>query len=78
MKMFIFSLALLFIIRLRFPPHKSVYSIILDRYDVEGLHAIRAFEKVDYKLEKVRADARFLECCLQNNLSPKFLQFKLY
>ena len=76
--MFIVFLALLFIIRLRFPPHRSLYSTVLSRYDVEGLHALRDFEKVDYKLKKTRADLRFLECCLQNGLCPRFLQFKTY
>ena len=78
MKMYFLALALIFITRLRFPPHRSLYSIILSRYDCEGLRAYRFYEKSDFKLRKSRADLEFLDCCQTNNLTPKFLRFKLY
>ena len=78
MKMYFLALALIFITRIRFPPHRSLYSTILSRYDCEGLRAFRFYEKSDYKLRKCKADLEFLECCQVNNLTPKFLQFKLY
>ena len=76
--MFLFALALLFICKLRFPPHRSLYSIILERYGREGLQALRNYEKLDFKLRKNKADLDFLSICQNNGLTPKFLQFKLY
>ena len=76
--MFIFALALLFITKLRFPPHRSLYSVILGRYNSEGLKLVRSYEKLEYKLLKCKADVEFLSCCQTNHLTPKFLQFKLY
>ena len=77
-KMFLFALALLFICKLRFPPHRSLYSIVLERYGREGLQALRNYEKLDFKLRKSKADLDFLSICQNNGLTPKFLQFKLY
>ena len=76
--MFLFAFVLLFIIKLRFPPHRSLYSIVLERYDREGLQALRNYEKLDFKLRKNKADLDFLSVCQENNLTPKFLQFKTY
>ena len=76
--MFPLALVFLFIIKLRFPPHRSLTSIILERYDYEGLKCLRYFEKTDYKLRKISCDLEFLLCCKTNDLCPNFLQPKLY
>ena len=76
--MFPFALVVLFLLRIKFPPHKSLTSIILERYDYEGLSSLRTFEKTDYKLRKVSCDVEFLQCCITNDLIPKFLNFNLY
>ena len=38
---------------------------------------IRRFEKLDFKIRKNKADLDFLQSCQQNNLIPKFLNFKV-
>ena len=76
--MYIFALALIFLIRIRFPPHKSLHSIILERYDLEGLKSIRSLEKVDLKYNKAELNLLFVTRCRDNGLTPKFLEFKLY
>ena len=76
--MYIIALVIIFLTRLRFPPHRSLHSIILERYDCEGLQVFRAYQKYDLKLRKCQAAIDFLQCCQFNELTPKFLQLKLY
>ena len=76
--MFGYALVLLFLLKLRFPAHKSLNTIILERYGRTGLQSVRSLEKVDYKLMKATEDLSFLRCCQNNGLAPKFLRFKLY
>ena len=66
-----------FIMRIRFPKGKSIADIIRSRYGEAFVRIIRKFEKSDYKLRKGHLDLKFLLECKQNNLIPKFLQFKL-
>lgn len=76
--MFIISLILVFIIKLRFPPHKSIREIILGRYSNEVLQIFRQCERTDIKLRKCKCDIEFIDTCITNKLVPKFIQFKLY
>ena len=76
--MFLPAFILTFILRLRFPPHKSIVTILNQRYGPEGLATFRAYEKCDLKSRKATCDVEFLTCCQTNNLTPKFIRFKLY
>ena len=76
--MLFFAFVLLFVTKIRFPPHRSLYSVILGRYNDEGLKLVRLYEKHAGKLLKTKADLDFLHCCQTNHLTPKFLRFKLY
>ena len=76
--MFVFTLLFLFILRLKFPSHKSINRIILERYNEEVLSTFRNFNKYDLKLRKLDSDLDFLTKCFSNNLTPNFLEFKLY
>ena len=38
---------------------------------------VRKLEKLDFKLRKCKLDIEFLETCLKNGLTPKFLNFKI-
>ena len=58
--------------------HKSINRIILERYNEEVLSTFRNFNKYDLKLRKLDSDLDFLTKCFSNNLTPKFLEFKLY
>ena len=67
----------LFILRLRFPSDKSIANVIRSRYNDEIVKQIRRFEKLDFKIRKNEANLDFLQSCQQNNLIPKFLNFKV-
>ena len=73
----VLSLVFLFIVRLRFRSGKSIASVIRSRYNNEIVKQIRGFEKLDFKIRKNEADLDFLQSCQQNNLIPKFLNFKV-
>ena len=73
----VISLALLFLIRLRFPLDKSITYVLRSRYGNLVVKELRKFEKVDYSLRKCKLDLTFLLSCLQNNIIPKFLNFRV-
>ena len=73
----VFAYVLLFIMKCRFPANKSVADIIRGRYDEGTLTKIRRIEKLDFKLRKCELDVEFLQICLDNNLVPNFLKFKV-
>ena len=64
----VFSYVLLFIIKCRFPSHKSFGEIIRLRYHEKGLSKVRKLEKLDFKLRKCKLDIEFLATCLKNDL----------
>ena len=76
--MFVLSLILLFIIKLRFPASETVPRTVFKRYGSDGLSKFRRLEEADLKLRKVQADLVFLRTCVTNQLVPRFLQFKLH
>ena len=73
----VFAYVLLFAIKCRFPASKSVAEIIRSRYDADVLSKTRRLEKLDFKLRKCDLDVEFLQICLENNLIPKFVRFKV-
>ena len=48
------------------------------RYERPLLNLFRKFENFDLKIRKSLCDIEFLNVCLENELTPKFLNFKLY
>ena len=73
----VISLVFLFIVKLRFPFHKSIATIIRERYDVSVLKSVRTFENGNFKVRKAELDLDFLSTCYNNNLVPNFLKFRL-
>ena len=71
------ALVFLFIVRIRFPSHKSIAEIIRNRYGKDMVKLIRKFEKVDYKHRKAQLDLAFLEYCQRYNFIPNFLHFRV-
>ena len=63
--------------RLKFPSDKSIANVIRSRHNHEIVKQIRRFGKLDFKIQKNEADFDFLQSCQQNNLIPKFLNFKV-
>ena len=73
----VLSLLFLFILRLRFPSEESVAEVIRERYNDNIVKQIRKFEKLDYKIRKNEAYLEFLTSFQHNQLTPKFLNFKV-
>ena len=73
----IFTIVFLFIIRTRFPRTKSLINVIRFRYGNNVVKFIRKFDKLDYRLRKINVDIDFLNSCLENDLCPTFLRFKM-
>ena len=73
----VISIVFLFLVRFRFPSNLSKIQIIRNRYLNDTVKLVRQFEKLDYKDRKILLDLNFLENCIKNNVTPKFLQFRL-
>ena len=71
------AIVFLFLIRLRFPHSKSLSQIIRRRCGDKTIKRLRKFEKIDHRLRKAEFDLEFLVKCSDNNLIPKFLNFRL-
>ena len=71
------ALVLQFIIRLRFPAQKSIARVIADRYGSPTVSLLRKFESIDYKERKCELDINFISNCIDHDLVPKFVQFKV-
>ena len=70
------ALVLIFIIRLRFPQNESISDILRRRYDNNAVLLFRKFERIDFKIRKVKQDIQFLLKCVENNLKPTFVKFR--
>ena len=57
----VISLALLFLIRIRFPADKSIAYILRSRYGNTLVKEVRKFESIDYKLPKCKSGIAFSE-----------------
>ena len=73
----VISLALLFLIWLRFSLDKSIMYVLRSKYGNLVVKELQKFEKVDYSLRKCKLDLTFLIACLHNNIIPKFLNFSV-
>ena len=73
----VISLALLFLVRLRFPVDKFVACVLRSKYGNTVIKDIRKFEKIDFALRNCKLDLLFLETCLENQIIPKFLNFRV-
>ena len=71
------TLVFLFIIRSRFPKSKPLSEITCYRYGNYMLKFIRKFEKLDFRLRKINVNIEFLNSCLENDLRPTFLRYKM-
>ena len=71
------SLVFLILVRLRFPVDKSIAYILRSRYGNMVVKDIRKFEKIDFALRKCKLDLLFLEACSENQVIPKFLNFRI-
>ena len=73
----VISLALLFLIWLRFPLDKSITYVLRSSYGNLVVKELRKFEKTDHSLRKCKLDLTFLVACLHDNIIPKFFNFRV-
>ena len=73
----ILTIVFLFIIGTRFRKANSLIDVIRFRYGSNVVKFVRKFEKLDDRLRKINADIDFLNSCLENELCPTFLRFKM-
>ena len=69
--------AIIFIARIRFPPGKSLATILNQRYNNGALEAFRKFQRLELKLGKAKLDLDFLSTCKKRSVIPRFLWFKV-
>ena len=74
----VYTLALLFILRLRFPTSTPIIENITRRYGANAANLYKSFFASSRKLTKVELDIKFLNSCIAHKITPKFLKFKLY
>ena len=75
---YIASLVLLFILRIRFPTNQPIVHIIRRRHGVHAVKCFRNLEKIINRTSKLIRDVKYLETCLSYEVIPKFLRIKLY
>ena len=71
------SIIFLFLVCLRFPNHLSTIQVIRKRCGEDIVKKVRQCEKLDLKYRKMLLDLDFLDNCLKNNTTPKFVQFRV-
>ena len=76
--MWSFFFLLTFLIKIRYPRNYAITDIIRTRYGEDTLRLFRKLEKQHERIGKVKLDLQFLKTCLAYNITPKFLQFKVY
>ena len=67
----------MFILKIRFPPGKSLATILNKRYKNEALEAFRKFQRLELKLGKAKLDLEFLITCKRRSIISRFLWFKV-
>ena len=73
----VISLALLFLVRLRFPVEKSIAYVLRSSYGNTLVKDIKKFKKTDFAFRKCKLDLLFLEACLENQVISKILNFRV-
>ena len=57
---------------------KKPVDYLKGKYGPNLLQAVRKYKNILFKLTKCELDKNFLENCKVNDITPKFLRFKLY
>ena len=76
--MFITSLVLLFILKLRFPSNRQITGTLRSKYGGQAVHNFRRVKTFWRKRDKALGDMNYLKICYNSNSTPKFLRIKLY
>ena len=73
----VISMAVLFLIRIRFPVDSSIAFISQSRYGNKLVKGVRKFQKIDYKLWKCKFIFVCLEMCLEKEIISTFSNFRV-
>ena len=76
--MWSFLFTLLFLWKVKFTRNTSFYNYLKEKYGQATLKTLRSFESNRLKTQKAYLDLDFLLYCKSNNVTPKFIHFKLY
>lgn len=76
--MFVWTLVLLFILKIRYPRNQPISNTIKNKYGEPGLKCFRNLENIWRKRDKLVCDIKYLEWCYVYETIPKFLKIKLY
>ena len=71
------SLVFLVIIRLRSLASDSIILTLRSWHDNRVIKLVRELEKLDYNIRKCKLDLKFLNLFIENNVIPKFIQFRV-
>ena len=66
------------LLNIRFRNGAPLHGIIRDRYGQSIVQVVRRLEHATIHLEESNHQSKFLQQCKTYNLTPKFLNFKLY
>ena len=66
------------LLNIRFRNGTSLHSVIRDRYGQPTVQVVRRLENTTIHLEDTIQQSKFLHQCKTYNLTPKFLNFKLF
>ena len=75
--MYSLFLALLFVVKLRWPKEKSVFNYVEAKYGHDELLLLRCYERSLKKHNRLVLDLKFLGTCQLFNMTPTFLNFRL-
>lgn len=76
--MFLATLVLLFILKIRFPRNLPITRTIQNKYGVPAVQIFRRCENIWKRRDKISCDIKYLEACLGYEVIPKFLRIRLY
>ena len=76
--MIIISLALIFILKLRFPSNRPIAGTLRSKYGGQAVHNFRRVETLWRKRDEALCDMIYMKICYNRNSTPKFLRIKLY
>lgn len=75
---FTYSIAFLFLIKLKFYGLNNFPSYIREKYGLPVLKQFRQYESASKKIRKTSLDLGFLRLCAFHDVIPKFIYFRLY
>lgn len=67
----------LFLVRLRFSSSLSTIEVFRNLYGSDIVKLVKKIEKLDFKYRKTWLGLGFLETCIKNKVTPRFVLFRV-